>query len=57
MIFSSVSDPDPHWIGFLDPDPGGVKSAKTEGKTESGSEIGSGSAYNECGSETLIFSY
>jgi hypothetical protein len=35
-ILSSVLDPDPHSIVFLDPDtdPGGVKSAKTERKTE-----------------------
>jgi hypothetical protein len=25
---------DPHSIGFPDPDPGGVKSAKIEGKTD-----------------------
>jgi hypothetical protein len=35
-ILTSVSDPDPHSIGFLDPDPDpeGVKSAKTVGKKE-----------------------
>jgi hypothetical protein len=30
----SVSDPDPHSIGFLGPDPGGVKSAEIEGENE-----------------------
>jgi hypothetical protein len=30
--FRSGSILDPHLIGFLDPDPGGVKSAKTAGK-------------------------
>jgi hypothetical protein len=32
FVLSSVSDPDPHPIGFLDPDPGGVKVARTERK-------------------------
>jgi hypothetical protein len=38
-IRTSVSDPDPHSIGLLDPDPGGVKSSEIEGKNEAKRQI------------------
>jgi hypothetical protein len=39
MLKIIVPDPDPHSIGFLDPDLGGVKSAEIEGENEAKIQI------------------